>query len=216
MDIYETQQGLSTHGPLQLLLFLARAALGRIQGGAKQATEGPLLQQTSSSDRKATSTNRMHSSDLEVCGKKCCYFWFHCEAKFLTLFWTSGLSHFWASLLDECHCWWTSESPRARVTKFYSRLWLIRSVRRASKFFVFKLIKIVILWVYYTIPFGFSLFWHFLVVTFQLFILHVLLRINDEGSVPEMRIWSISLIYSDLKWCIHLRRSLYLNFYQDV
>ena len=53
------------------------------------------------------------------------------------------------------------------------------------------------LWVYYTIPFGFSLFWHFLGITFQLFILHVWLRINDEGSVPEMRIWSISLIYSD-------------------
>ena len=60
-----------------------------------------------------------------------------------------------------------------------------------------KLIKIVILWVSYTIPFGFSLFWHFLVITFQLFILHVWLRITDEGSVPKMRIWSISLIYSD-------------------
>ena len=34
--------------------------------------------------------------------------------------------------------------------------------------------------------------WHFLVITFQLFILHVWLRITDEGSVPEMRIWSIS------------------------
>ena len=45
--------------------------------------------------------------------------------------------------------------------------------------------------------FGFSLFWHFLVITFQLFILHVWLRITDEGSVPEMRIWSISSIESD-------------------
>ena len=35
---------------------------------------------------------------------------------------------------------------------------------------------------------------HFLVITFQHFILHVWLRITDEGSVPEMRIWSISLI----------------------
>ena len=50
-------------------------------------------------------------------------------------------------------------------------------------------------------------FWHFLVITFQLFILHVWLRITDEGSVPEMRIWSILLIKSDLKWCIQLRRS---------
>ena len=40
----------------------------------------------------------------------------------------------------------------------------------------------------------FSLFRHFLVITFQLFILHVWLRIVDEGPVQEMRIWSISLI----------------------
>ena len=32
------------------------------------------------------------------------------------------------------------------------------------------------------------------------------------GSIPEMRIWSILLIKSDLKWCIHLSRSLYLYF----
>ena len=34
-------------------------------------------------------------------------------------------------------------------------------------------------------------------------------RITEEGSVPEMRIWSIVLIISDLKWCIHLSRSLF-------
>ena len=33
---------------------------------------------------------------------------------------------------------------------------------------------------------------------------------TDEGSVPEKRIWSIFLIKSDLKWCIHLKRSLFL------
>ena len=38
----------------------------------------------------------------------------------------------------------------------------------------------------------------------------VWLRITDEGSVPEMCIWSILLIKSDLKWCIDLRRSLFL------
>ena len=38
---------------------------------------------------------------------------------------------------------------------------LIRSVLGASKFSVLKFIEIVILWVYYTIPFGFSLFRHF-------------------------------------------------------
>ena len=40
----------------------------------------------------------------------------------------------------------------------------------------------------------------------------VWLRITEEGSVPEMRIWSILLIISDLKWCIHLSRSLFLYF----
>ena len=38
----------------------------------------------------------------------------------------------------------------------------------------------------------------------------VWLRITDEGLVPEMRIWSILSIKSDLKWCIHLSRSLFL------
>ena len=52
--------------------------------------------------------------------------------------------------------------------KFYGRLRLIRSVLRALKFPVFKLIEIVILRVYYTIPFGFSLFRHFWDNTFQL------------------------------------------------
>ena len=35
---------------------------------------------------------------------------------------------------------------------------------------------------------------------------------HDEGSVPEMCIWSILLIISDLQlWCIHLTRSLLLD-----
>ena len=43
-----------------------------------------------------------------------------------------------------------------------------------------------------------------------------LLRITDESSVPEMRILSILLIKSDLKWCTHLSRSLfsYLSYLQ--
>ena len=56
------------------------------------------------------------------------------------------------------------ESPRARahVPKSYGRLRLIRSVSRISKFSVLELTEIVILWVYYTIPFGslFRYFWH--------------------------------------------------------
>ena len=61
------------------------------------------------------------------------------------------------------------ESPRTHVAKFYGRLRLIRSVLRASKFSVLKLIEIVILRVYYSIPSGFSLFRHLLGITFQLF-----------------------------------------------
>ena len=38
----------------------------------------------------------------------------------------------------------------------------------------------------------------------------VWLRITDKGSVPEMRIWSILLIKSNLRWCIRLSRSLFL------
>ena len=72
--------------PYKCCCFSARSAQGRIQGGAKIGHGGPLLQQTSSSDRKVIATNRMHSSDLKTCGKKCCYFWFHSEVKFLTRF----------------------------------------------------------------------------------------------------------------------------------
>ena len=115
-------------------------------------------------------------------------------------------------LLGECHCWWTTESPRAHVAKFYGRPRLIRTVLRTSKFSLLKLIEIVILWVYYTIPFGFSFFRHFLALFFNFYNYFLWLRITDEGSIPEMRIWSILLIKSDLKWCIHLSRSLYLYF----
>ena len=81
--------------PYKCCCFSDRSAKGRIQGGAKIGHGGPLLQESSSSDRKATATNRMDSNDLEACGKKCCYFWFHSEVNFLTRFWRLfGLSHF--------------------------------------------------------------------------------------------------------------------------
>ena len=42
----------------------------------------------------------------------------------------------------------------------------------------------------------------------------VWLGITDEGSVPDMRIWSILLIESDLKWCIHsVEVSFYISLY---
>ena len=67
------------------------------------------------------------------------------------------------------------------------------------------------LWVYYTIPFSFSLFSFFILffifffgggggvslVNFFKITLFGYLRITDEGSVPEMRAWSMLLIKSD-------------------
>ena len=44
----------------------------------------------------------------------------------------------------------------------------------------------------------------------------VWLRITLEGSVPEMRIWSILLMKFDLKWCIHLDLFLYFNHFTHL
>ena len=68
-----------------VVVLSVRSAQGRIQGEANIG--GPLLQETSSSDRKATGTNQMDRNDLESWGKKCCYFLFHSEVKCLTRFW---------------------------------------------------------------------------------------------------------------------------------
>ena len=85
--------------------------------------------------------------------------------------------------------------PRAHLAKFYGRLRLILSVWRASKFCVFKIDRncnfVGLLhhpfWLQFILaPFGHNF------STFKIFI--VWLRITEEGSVPEMRIWSISLI----------------------
>ena len=86
--------------PYKYCCFSARSTLGRIQGGAKIGHGGPLLQETSSSDQKATATNRMHSNDLEACWKKCCYFWFHSEVKILTRLFGLILPYFNAISMD--------------------------------------------------------------------------------------------------------------------
>ena len=57
----------------------------------------------------------------------------------------------------------------------------LRSVLRASKFSELKLIEIVILWVYYTIPYDFSLFRHFRSITFYLFKLLCLAKDHWRG-----------------------------------
>ena len=90
----------------------------------------------------------------------------------------------------------------------------------ASTFSVLELIEIVlILWVYYTMPLGFILYGHFLGASiYNIWNYFVWFTITNEGSVPSMRIWFILLIKSDLKWFIHLSRSIlsYFNFLVSV
>ena len=107
-------------------------------------------------------------------------------------------------LLDECHCWWTSESPRAHVAKLYGRLRLIRGVLRASTFWF----KIVIFWDYYTIPLNFSLFWHFWGINLLLLKLVCLAKDYWGGFSTRIAHMVHIVVKSDLKWCIHLSRSL--------
>ena len=72
--------------PYKCCCFSVRSAPWLIQGGTKICHGGLLLQETSSSDQKATATNRMHSNDIKAYGIKYCYFWFHSKVKFLTRF----------------------------------------------------------------------------------------------------------------------------------
>ena len=72
--------------PYKCCCFSARFAQGRIQGGAKIGHGGHLLQQTSSSDRKATATNRMHSSDLKHVGRSFVIFGFIRKSNFWRVF----------------------------------------------------------------------------------------------------------------------------------
>ena len=62
----------------------ARSAQGWIQGGAKQGDGGSLLKNKTSSSR-ATATNRIHNYQWSrSMWRKCYYFWYHSEVKFLT------------------------------------------------------------------------------------------------------------------------------------
>ena len=58
--------------------------------------------------------------------------------------------------------------------------------------------------------------WYEQHLTYYADIYFVWLRITDVASVPEMHIWSILLIKSDKKWCIHLSRSLFLYITQNL
>ena len=55
-------------------------------GCGRNRSGGSPSPKNSSSDRKATATKQMYSNYQEAFGKKCCYFWFHTEVKFLTRF----------------------------------------------------------------------------------------------------------------------------------
>ena len=95
--------------------------------------------------------------------------------------------------LGEYHCLWTRESLRAHAAKFYGLLQLIRIVSRASTFSVLKFIEIVILGVYSPSILASVCFGTFVTTLANLFSYLVWLRIPDDGSVLEMRIWSILL-----------------------
>ena len=95
--------------------------------------------------------------------------------------------------LGECHCWWTRESLRTHAAKFYGRLQLICIVSRAITFSVLKFIEIVIFGVYSPSILASVCFGTFVTSLANLFSYFVWLRIPDDGSVLEMRIWSILL-----------------------
>ena len=76
------------------------------------------------------------------------------------------------------------ESPEGTCSQVLDFGWFVAFWE--SIFSILKLIKIVFLWVYYTIPIGFSLYWHFGASFFNFLNYFILLRITDEDSVPEM------------------------------
>ena len=89
MNVYETSVGTKCLRPGTCIKMFwpylprggSRARQNRSLGGSPSSK----IKKTSSSDRKATATNRIHSNDLEVCVMKCCCFWFHSVVTFLTL-----------------------------------------------------------------------------------------------------------------------------------
>ena len=85
--------GWMVHGPHMHL------GVSVISSHDKNGSGVSLLQKkkTSSSDRKATGTNRIHSNYLEAYGMKCCYFWFHSKSNSWRVFFFChhfGLSNF--------------------------------------------------------------------------------------------------------------------------
>ena len=89
-----------------MLLFFEQIHQGTDPGPGKNRICGdPLFPRTSSSDRKAISTNRIYINYLEACGENCCYFCFHSELKCLTYFvvnWPSPFSEAGSVTQEKC------------------------------------------------------------------------------------------------------------------
>ena len=111
----------------------------------------------------------------------------------------------WVSLLVDQ---WVPEGTCSQVLRSSSvDSWRFQSI----KIFCVKIDINCIFWgVYYTIPFSFSLFRHFLDFTFQLLKLICLTKDHWRGSSTRNAHMVHIVIESDLKWCIHLGRSLFL------
>ena len=100
---------------------------------------------------------------------------------------------------------------RAHVAKFYGRLWLIRSVWRASKLSVFKIdwnCRFVDLLHHpFWLQLVLALFGHY----FSTFYATCLAKDHWRGfSTRNAHMVHIVNLFR-LKWCIHLSRSLFLN-----
>ena len=85
------------------------------------------------------------------------------------------------------------------MAKFYGRLLLMRSVLRVLNVQCLTFIEIVILWVYLSSPFSSTLFLALFGITSHILNYFAWLKITDDGSISEMRIWSIFKVQSDLK-----------------
>ena len=94
MDFLETWYGWRSQGPLHVLRNLCQIRPGVDSMRGQNRLRGAFLK-IISSEPTAIAKKRMHSNDLEACGRKCCYFWFHSEVIFLTCFWRPfGLGSF--------------------------------------------------------------------------------------------------------------------------
>ena len=89
--------------------------------------------------------------------------------------------HVYGTLIFNCVN--TSEIVRGHVFRTFLKRAnnLGMSTQRKYVNFVLKLTEIVIVWVYYTTPFGFSLIWQFWDITFQFMNYFVWIRVTDEG-----------------------------------